>query len=405
MNVNPGNPGNQHAGNPNNAGSFADDTDKSGPAIDWNAFDINPEGDAQSFVERSTGGDMTKILARLDRVKRIDMKVAIDVVSLANCAVRDPAGNLLPMVWTRQAYNNEFENASLLTREALKRRLDEFISEGMTKNMPLLQQVNDPALLVDWVVRTTEHWERRYAQKRDEKYDISQVAMSAMLEAVMDQVLPWLELESGTRLVDMVDQALKGWRQQPGSNAVIKSILNHVQKERASDEEQEAEAFFWVHTGRHALVRLLFRSDKVPDLRERLCLVAGKLLQKKEVCNKAGGYASRQQRSDVMQEYSNVVLEFREWCSGRNVVSQLLSELSGAEWIYMVIDHTAVPVTFGHLHAPAPHVAEDVAVNCPECRHVFKVAANRTNHLGHLAQSGVHGAGGTGGAKRTRGED
>ena len=72
----------------------------------------------------------------------------------------------LPMVWTRQAYNNEFENASLLTRDALKRRLDEFISEGMTKNMPLLQQVNDPALLVDWVVRTTEHWERRYKRRK-----------------------------------------------------------------------------------------------------------------------------------------------------------------------------------------------------------------------------------------------
>ena len=191
------NPGYQQTGNPGNPNDLADKSGKSGPAIDWNAFDINPEESAQSFLERSAdpGADMAKILARLDRVKRIDMKVAIDVVSLANCAVRDPTGNLLPTVWTRQAYNNEFENASLLTRDALKRRLDEFISEDMTKNMPLLQQVNDPALLVDWVVRTTEHWERRYAQKRDEKYDISQVAMSAMLEAVVDQVLPWLEME------------------------------------------------------------------------------------------------------------------------------------------------------------------------------------------------------------------
>ena len=95
-----------------------------------------------------------------------------------------------------------------------------------------------------------------------------------------------------------------------------------------------------------------------------------------------------------------MVLEFREWCSGRNVVSQLLSELSGPEWIYMVIDHTAVPVTFGHLHAPAPHVAEDVAVNCPECRHVFKVS-NRGKYSGHIG----HGVGGAGGAKRVRGED
>ena len=215
--------------------------------------------------------------------------------------------------------------------------------------------------------------------------------MSAMLEAVMDQVLPWLEMESGTRLVDAVDQKLKMWRLQPGNAPVIMSILKHVRKEKASDTEQAAEAFFWLHAGRHALVRLLFRSDRVPDLRERLCLVAGKLLQKKEVCNKAGGYASRQQRSDVMQEDSNVVLEFREWCSGRNVVSQLQAEFDGPDWIYLVIDHTAVPVTFGHLHAPAPHVAEDVAVNCPEGRHVFSVPANSF--------------GGAAGAKRLRAEN
>ena len=121
-------------------------------------------------------------MQQLEQVKRTDMKIAIDVVSLANSGVRDANGNLLPFVWTRQAFNNEFENASLLTREVLKRHLDNFISSGVTENLPLLQKVDDPALLVDWVVRTTEHWERRYALKRDEKYDISQVAMSAMLE-------------------------------------------------------------------------------------------------------------------------------------------------------------------------------------------------------------------------------
>ena len=82
---------------------------------------------------------------------------------------------------------------------------------------------------------------------------------------------------------------------------------------------------------------------------------------------------SRQQRSDVIQEYNNVVLEFRDWCDGRDVVSKLLQELHDSDWIYRVIDHTAVPVTFGHLLAPAPHVNEDVSVNCPECRHAFTV--------------------------------
>ena len=56
----------------------------------------------------------------------------------------------------------------------------------INENIDMLRKVGDPALLVDWLVRTTEHWEQRYAQKRDEKYDISQIVLSAMLETIID---------------------------------------------------------------------------------------------------------------------------------------------------------------------------------------------------------------------------
>ena len=341
----------------------------------WEHEDENPsKPNAAGGAVKWDEDRMPEILQQLEQVKRTDMKIAIDVVSLANCSVRDASGNLLPFVWTRQAFNNEFENASLLTREVLKRHLDNFISSGVTENLPLLQKVDDPALLVDWVVRTTEHWERRYALKRDEKYDISQVAMSAMLEVVVEQVLPWLELTGGRQLSAEMERRITQLRDNPSSDSVFLAILQHVKKEKEDSKKQQAESFFWIHTGRHALVRMLFRSDCVSELRERLCMLAGKLLQKKEVCNKPGGYASRQQRSDVIQEYNNVVLEFREWCDGRNVVPKLLQELQRSAWIFHVIDHTAVPVTFGHLQAPAPRVKEDEVVNCPECRHAFTVS-------------------------------
>ena len=176
--------------------------------------------------------------------------------------------------------------------------------------------------------------------------------------------------------------------------------LAHVHRENRSPQNQQAESFFWIHTGRHALVRLLFRSETVPDLRERLCLIAGKLLQKKEVCNKAGAYASKQQRSDVNQEYNNVVLEFRDWCSQRSIVPKLLRELQDEKtWVYLVIDHTAVPVTFGHMYAPAldprSQVEAKVSVNCPECAHAFEVPVS--------ASAGI--ARTTAGAKRLRGRD
>jgi hypothetical protein len=132
------------------------------------------------------------VLLHLNQIKHIDMKVSIDITGIANCVVRDENGNLLPFVWTRQSVCNEFENATLLTRETLQKHLQNFIDAGVKENLEILQKVNDPALLVDWVVRTAEYWEKRYAEKRNEKYDISQTVLSALFEVVFDTVWPLL---------------------------------------------------------------------------------------------------------------------------------------------------------------------------------------------------------------------
>ena len=58
----------------------------------------------------------------------------------------------------------------------------------------------------------------------------------------------------------------------------------------------------------------MYRLQNIPNFREQICILAGKLLQKKEVCNKAGAYSSQRQRSDVVQEYNDAVINFRQWC-------------------------------------------------------------------------------------------
>ena len=63
------------------------------------------------------------LIHQLSKIKRLDMKVSVDITGIANLAVRDNNGNLLPTVWTRQSINNEHENATLLTRDALQNYL------------------------------------------------------------------------------------------------------------------------------------------------------------------------------------------------------------------------------------------------------------------------------------------
>ena len=71
--------------------------------------------------------ELKTLMSMLSQVKRIDMQVSMDVAGLANSAVRDHNGNLLPFVWTRHSIHNEHENASLLTRDALQKQMMNFI--------------------------------------------------------------------------------------------------------------------------------------------------------------------------------------------------------------------------------------------------------------------------------------
>lgn len=113
-----------------------------------------------------------------------------------------------------------------------------------------------------------------------------------------------------------------------------------------------------MHRGFAAVVRMLFRQDVIPNMREQLCVLAGKMLQKKEVCNKAGAYSSMRQRSDVMDELGKRVRSFLFFMRTLppTALQTLLAELNKPEWIFYVIDHTALPVTLSHMRTPPVRV-------------------------------------------------
>ncbi len=251
----------------------------------------------------------------------------------------------MPLVWTRQSVNNEYENATLLTRDALQKHLQTFIDAGVKENIEILQKVEDPALLVDWVVRTAEYWERRYATKRDEKYDISQTVFSAMFEAVSTDIVKLSMEERGFMKLEKVlaDKLLAlAYPEQSKKNKYHLLLLQYVTDVESPSNNSELESFFWMHRGFTAYVRLLFRLDVIPNLREQLCLLAGKLLQKKSF---AAFIDSIPQASmDKMHDLWHL-----------------------DSWIFYAIDHTALPVTISHMHAPPVSVPQALTPACPRC--------------------------------------
>jgi hypothetical protein len=315
--------------------------------------------------------DTGELMLRLQKVKRLDMRIAVEVAGIANLAVRDGNGNLLPIVWTRQSVSNEYENATLLTRDALQKHLQTFIDAGVKENIDILQKVEDPALLVDWVVRTAEYWEKRYAAKRDEKYDISQTVYSAMFEAFgIDTVRDAMSERGFTAIEAQLQKNIANLSQD--KNKYHQQLLKYVTEQQPDTAHAELESFFWLHRGYAAFVRMLFRTDAIPNMREHLCMLAGKLLQRKEVCNKAGAYSSMRQRSDVSDELNTQVRSFLYFLDSLQPThfAQLLRELQQPEWIFLVIDHTALPVTLAHLRTPPVRVQDAPGgreAACPHC--------------------------------------
>ena len=301
---------------------------------------------------------VNELLLRLNNVNRLDMMTSIEIAGIANCVTRDASGNLLPLVWIRQSVYNEYDNATLLTREALQKHLQTFLEAGVKDNVEILQTVDNPGVFVDWVVRIAEHWEQRYALKRNEKYDISQTVFSAMLELVNTKQIWPLLLQLGLEQVQQrLRQKVKQLLIAPESNRYYKQLRQYVADHSNTQESQtaELESRFWLHAGTHAIIRLLFRSDCVPELRERLCILTGKLLQKKEVCNKAGAYSSQRQRNDVVEEYCRASENFKQWliCLPPGSLANLLNDNpENHEWIFLIVDHTALPVTLSHMKTP-----------------------------------------------------
>jgi hypothetical protein len=328
---------------------------------------------------------MHKLMQRLSTQKRVDMSVSIDITSLANCRVRDTNGNILATVWTRRSINNEYDNATLLTRDALQKHLQAFLEKNIESNSEMLVKLSDPTLLVDWVVRTSEQWEHRYALKRDEKFDISHGVESAMSQVVIEHALPYLKHhQEFDAIAKKLEANMKTLVHEPTSNRWARALLKHISQDRAASEDQRDEMFFWLYRGNHALTRLLFRLDTSTELRDRLCLLAAKLHQKKEVCERQGVYSSVRQRSDIVQLYNNTVLAFRDFVQRlprKTLLEEAMKALSADTWIFLVIDHTAVPVTMADVQPPAPHGgAGDAHSECPTCGAAFVPAAHPKRH-------------------------
>ena len=202
-----------------------------------------------------------------DQIKQLDLQTALDIVSLAGLPTHDALGNLMTSVWCKHTSDIKRETGVLMEQDDLRKILLEQLKVQIASRQALILESESTAPVVEWIVDFTEQWEQTYRMRQDVHFDISQRVYATMIET-------YHILEEELRQHHS-HETIRGWKQQ-FDNLPIATC----------------------HASNQAIVRSLFRD---PAINHHLCVLAARLLQKKEVCNKAGSYSSRVQRHDITQ--------------------------------------------------------------------------------------------------------
>lgn len=215
--------------------------------------------------------------------KDIDMKVALRIGSYAGMKCRDIHGNIISEIWT-QYTDTENQQTQLLDVNTLRSLLQEHIRLNLESNKELTLEMEDPGKVAWWILDVTQKWEKEYQNRVKQQWDMSQTILTAMAEAMEEVRIAFDETRVGLSMAYMIQQINEAYE----SGSISKR--NQLYSDKSD-----------------ALIRVLFRNEHVGPM---LQMIAGKILQKRLVCNKAGMYSARVQRNDVTQEQCNAIDKF-----------------------------------------------------------------------------------------------
>lgn len=220
---------------------------------------------------------MMQVMEEMKKLKENDLQTALDIVSLAGLPTHDTLGNILASVWCKYSVDVEKEASFLIEADDLRKILLEQLKMHINSRQALILESEDTVPVVQWIVSFSEQWEKEYRTRQGLRYDISQRVYAVMMETVyvLEDIL--CEFYS--------EEQMRQWKQK----------FENLQGSRFKNQQ--------------AIVRSLFRHNQ---LNHHMCLVASRLLQKKEVCNKSGSYSSRIQRHDITQLADDAIQTLRE---------------------------------------------------------------------------------------------
>ena len=246
-----------------------------------------------------------------NELRTIDLECALAVAGFAGIETRDKRGNLSPEVWVR--HSDKLTVGQLLEAGDLKQLLLEQMRQQLSSQKDMLQEVDDHEVSIKWILDFSKAWEEHYRQTIFRNFDISQKINTAMHDGFYE-----------VRML-LEETVLSPSFLQKNIRAVIE----------ANDANENPYTLLSLE---EAIVRIYFRHPAIAGIMRR---VAGKILQKKEVCNRAGIYSARVQRNDITEECSKAILDLEEMLEFQTPdLIEMMQDLQDPNTLmYYIVDH------------------------------------------------------------------
>jgi hypothetical protein len=244
-------------------------------------------------------------------LREIDLAVAISIASHANQRIRDKYSNVNSEIWNLRFDDPTDVGGRLMTDKDIKVHLDAMITDHIAQNKAILMECDSNDTLCTWMMEFIKQWEDKCRQTRS--FDISDGILSVMKES--------LELTCDF----MQDTPYNHQRIENKYRSLlfdIPVVQSTVLKFLTVDE---------------AVVRFFFRNEVTSKY---MTLIAGKLMQKREVVNRAGSLASKVQKGAVTSEYdraiNNAIVKFQDLSWDPKFDSDTVM-------MYYAVDHSRPP--------------------------------------------------------------
>ena len=261
------------------------------------------------------GGWVHTLTPTRQQIRELDMGVAIKIAGYAGMTVRDARGNIMPDIWVK--YNNmDQQVGQLLETDDVRRILLDQIRQELAAKKDILMETEEKEVVCTWIINYAKAWEDEFRKKIAVGWDISQQIITAMHETVNEI----------RHLLDETELALD----------LIQARIDAVLAPHS------------LVTSDEALVRFLFRNPFTSPI---LTLVAGKILQKKIVCNRVGAYSAKQQRNDVTQETDKAISQF---------IAQVEAYEAGDNSAFVRCQNLIKSANFGYWIQDHKHVIEEL---------------------------------------------